>query len=91
MHPQKIIFTKFRSGIDFLGYVIFPYHILPRTKTKRRMIRKIKARIDDFKTGKISEAKVNETIQSYLGHLSHANSYKFRTELKNLIWFWLTE
>lgn len=91
LHPQKIIFTKFQSGIDFLGYVVFPYHILPRTKTKKRMMRKIKAKINEFKTGKISEEKVNETIQSYLGYLSHANAYEFRSELENLIWFWITE
>lgn len=91
IHPDKIIFGKFGSGIDFLGYIIFPYHILPRTKTKRRLLRKIKAKIDGFKTGKISEDSLNQTIQSYLGYLSHANAYKFRQKLENSIWFWLTE
>lgn len=91
LHPNKIIFGKLNSGIDFLGYIIFPYHILPRTKTKRRLLRKIRAKVKDFKLGKISEEKLNETIQSYLGYLGHAKSYKFRNQLKNLIWFWLTE
>lgn len=91
LHPQKIIFGKFRSGIDFLGYVIFPHHNMPRTKTKRRLLRKIKAKIEEFKSGKISEERMNQTIQSYLGYLSHANTYKFKMELENLIWFWMTE
>lgn len=91
LHPQKISFTKFRSGIDFLGYVIFPYHILPRVKTKKRMLRKIKLKIEEFKTGQISEERMNQTIQSYLGYLGHANTHKFRKELENQIWFWLTE
>lgn len=91
IHPQKIIFRKFRSGIDFLGYVIFPDHILPRTKTKRRLLRKIRFKINEFKVGKISEEKMNETIQSYLGYLEHSNAYKFEEELRNLIWFWLKE
>lgn len=91
LHPNKIIFRKLTSGIDFLGYIIFPYHTLPRTKTKRRLIRKIKAKIKDFKSGKISEEKLNETIQSYLGYLGHAKSFKFQNQLQNLIWFWLTE
>jgi len=75
-HPGKIIFRKFRSGIDFLGYVIFPYHIMPRTKTKKRLLRKIKLKIDEFKSGQISHEKMNETIQSYLGYLGHANTYQ---------------
>lgn len=91
LHPQKIIFRKFASGVDFLGYIIFPQYILPRTKTKQRLLRKIKSKIKDFKAGKISKETLNQTIQSYLGYLGHANSYKFREELKNLIWFWLTE
>ncbi len=91
LHPNKVIFQKLSSGIDFLGYVIFPYYMLPRTKTKRRLLRKIKARIGDVKRGKITEEKLDETVQSYLGYLGHAYSYNFRKQLKNLIWFWLTE
>lgn len=91
LHPNKIIFTKFRNGVDFLGYIVFPHYILPRTKTKRRVLRKIKDKIKEYKAGKIPIEKLNQTIQSYLGYLSHADSYKFCNELKNSIWFWLTE
>lgn len=91
IHPQKIIFRKFTSGIDFLGYIIFPKYILPRTKTKRRLIKKIRLRIQEFKSGEITEDRLNSTIQSYLGYLSHSNSHKFQKELLNLIWFWKTE
>lgn len=91
LHPEKIILSKFGSGIDFLGYIIFPKYILPRTKTKRRLIRRIKSKIRDFKAGKITEESLNSTIQSYYGFLAHAATYEFRKELDNLIWFWLTE
>ena len=91
LHPNKIFLRKIKSGVDFLGYVVFLYYILPRTKTKRRLISKIKSRINDYKEVKISEIKLNQTIQSYFGYLSHANSYKLRQELANLIWFWLCQ
>lgn len=91
LHPNKIILSKFRSGVDFLGYIIFPKYILPRTKTKRRLIRKIREKIKDFKAGKITQESLNSTIQSYYGFLSHASTYKFRKDLENLIWFLLTE
>ncbi|KKS14254.1 MAG: Retron-type reverse transcriptase [Candidatus Daviesbacteria bacterium GW2011_GWB1_41_5] len=91
LHPDKILFKKLVGGIDFLGYIIFPYHILPRTKTKRRLIKKIRRRIKEYKRGKITEDILNQTIQSYLGYLTHANTYKFKQKLQNLIWFWLTE
>ena len=91
LHPKKIIINKFRSGVDFLGYIIFPKHILPRTKTRQRLIRKIRGKVYAFKAGKITEESLNQTIQSYFGFLTHANSYKFKEKLQNLIWFWLTE
>ena len=91
LHPNKVIFRKFNSGVDFLGYVIFPHYVLPRTKTKRRLLRKIERRIREYQKGKITMEKLNQTIQSYLGYIGHANTYEFRRNLKNLIWFWLTE
>ncbi len=86
-HPDKIIIRKLSWGIDFLGYVILPHYILPRTKTKRRIFRKLNKKIYDFKKGDISEYSLNQTIQSYLGYLSHSNSYKTTQMLKNQFYF----
>ena len=91
LHPKKIILRKFSSGVDFLGYIIFPKYVLPRTKTKRRLVRKIHAKVKQFKAGEISEESLNQTIQSYYGFLVHANTYEFKQKLQNLIMFWLTE
>lgn len=69
LHPDKIIIRKYNQGIDFLGYVDLPYYMILRTKTKKRMFRKLNS--DNF--------------QSYLGVLSHCNGYKLREELENEI------
>ena len=53
LHPNKVIFRKFNSGVDFLGYVVFPHYVLPRTRTKRRLLRKIKEKIQDYKMGQL--------------------------------------
>ncbi|MBD3282197.1 MAG: hypothetical protein GF387_01145 [Candidatus Portnoybacteria bacterium] len=42
LHLQKVEIRKLSQGVDFLGYVILPYYIILRTKTKKRMFRKIK-------------------------------------------------
>ena len=81
LHPQKVNIRKFSWGIDFLGYVVLPFYILQRRKTKRRIFRKIKSRIQAYQNKQISDYSLNQTIQSYLGHLSHANTYKFRQKL----------
>jgi hypothetical protein len=73
LHPRKITLKKISQGLDFLGYIILPYRIYIRTTTKKRMIRKIK------------EKQKEETLQSYLGVLSHAKTYRLKQFVKRLI------
>ncbi|TSC82888.1 MAG: RNA-directed DNA polymerase (Reverse transcriptase) [Parcubacteria group bacterium Gr01-1014_20] len=75
LHPKKIILEKHHQGTDFLGYIQFPHHRLLRTKTKRRMLKKIKKGVNE------------QSLQSYLGVLSHANGHKISEEIKNLYLF----
>lgn len=83
LHPKKISLRRLEWGIDFLGYIVLPHCILPRTKTKKRIFNKLKIKIDDD--------NFNQSSQSYLGYLSHANSYKLTKKLKNEIWLWIAE
>ena len=64
LHPDKIFIKTLCSGIDFLGWVNFKNFRVLRTKTKRKMFKKIR------------ENPAKEIINSYLGLLSHGNSKK---------------
>jgi len=86
LHPSKVVLRKYHAGVDFLGYVLLPRAILLRTKTKRRMFKKVRKRILDYKREVISEQQLMQTINSYLAVLSHANSFKLRRELMHMIW-----
>ena len=66
LHPQKIFLKTIYSGLDFLGWVNFPDHRVLRSSTKRRMFRKLK------------ENSNPESLNSYLGLLSHGNAKKLR-------------
>jgi hypothetical protein len=90
LHPNKVGIRKFRQGIDFLGHIIFSKYRLIRLKTKRRMFAKIKYRIEEFKSKKISKLTLEQSLQSYLGVLSHADSFQLKKELINYFWFELT-
>lgn len=91
LHPHKVEIRDYYLGIDFLGYVVFPNFVLPRTKTKRRIFRKIHKKMQLYKINKISGESLNQSIQSYLGYLGHANTYKLTQQLKNRILFWLND
>lgn len=72
LHPDKVFLKTASSGVDFLGWVHFPYHRVLRTTTKKRMFKKLKN----------CEGK-QEVIQSYLGLLSHGNAYELK---EYIIW-----
>lgn len=69
LHPQKVSISTFASGVDFLGWVHFLDYRVLRTATKRRMMKRI------------CEVRKPETLNSYLGLLSHGNTYKLKEEL----------
>jgi RNA-directed DNA polymerase len=74
LHPDKISIGTIVSGIDYLGWVHFPDHRVLRTTTKRRMMQQI-----ERTKGK------NETVQSYLGVMSHGNSRGLRNRVEKLV------
>ena len=72
LHPDKIFIKTVASGVDFLGWVNFPHHRVLRNVTKRRMFKGIRQR------------PKNETLQSYLGLISHGNTFGLKQEVLNL-------
>lgn len=64
LHPDKLYIKTLASGIDFLGWIHFPYHRILRTSTKRRMFSRLK------------QNPTEDSVASYLGLLEHGNTYK---------------
>lgn len=77
LYPDKIIIKRYHQGIDFLGYISFPGYRILRTKTRKRMFKKIKQ--------KINSESFEQTFQSYLGVLKHCNGYKIKEEIINIL------
>ena len=72
LHPQKVSIKTLSSGVDFLGWVNFSDYRVLRTATRKRMKKKI------------GIAPEIETVNSYLGFLSHGNTHKLRKEVLDL-------
>ncbi len=85
LHPNKVEIRKVSQGIDFLGYVILPHAIVLRTKTKRRISRKIKEGAVAYNKKKISQITFQSMINSYLGVFSHVRAKKVTDYLRKII------
>ncbi|MFA5870807.1 MAG: reverse transcriptase/maturase family protein [Candidatus Paceibacterota bacterium] len=73
LHNDKLFIETIGSGVDFLGWVHFSNHRVVRTKTKRRMMK----RIENHPT--------QETINSYLGLLKHGNTEKLKGKIEKIL------
>ncbi len=74
LHPDKVFIKTLASGVDFLGWVHFPDHRVLRTVTKKRMLRNI-----------ITNGGKPESVQSYVGLISHGNSFKISKTITSLL------
>ena len=70
LHPDKVCTKTLASGVDFLGWVHFPYYRVLRTSTRRRMLQRLQAKSN------------KKTIVSYLGLLLHGNGYRLQQEIQ---------
>lgn len=85
IHPDKIIIRKYNQGIDFLGYVVLPYHRALRTKSRRRIFKKIKINKEKLEKGLIDDMAFNQSLQSYYGMLKHCHGRKLKIEVDKIV------
>jgi len=83
LHPEKVTIRKYTQGVDFLGYIVLPHYTKVRQRTIKRISRRIEEKIALYKSGKLEKEKLDATLMSYLGVLSHADTHKFSESLKN--------
>ncbi|MBI2590338.1 MAG: group II intron reverse transcriptase domain-containing protein [Candidatus Blackburnbacteria bacterium] len=81
LHPNKVHLRKLSWGIDFVGYIALPHHQTIRTKTKRRLFKKVKWKVKEYRDGQIKPTALNQSIQSYMGILRHAKTYRLKQKL----------
>jgi retron-type reverse transcriptase len=70
LHPNKVFIKTHASGVDFLGWVNFPYRRVLRTSTKCRMFRRLR------------ENTSKQAVASYLGMLGHGDGYGLASRIK---------
>jgi len=69
------------QGINFLGYRIWKDYRLLRKENAKKMKRRLKAFECKYREGRISLEEIRQSLMSWLGHVSHCNSYNLRRKL----------
>ncbi|MBI4651198.1 group II intron reverse transcriptase domain-containing protein [Candidatus Desantisbacteria bacterium] len=87
LHERKCRIYQIKDGLNFLGYRIFPEYRLLKKDNILRMKRKLKKLSHQYKHGSISLDKIHQSIQSWIGHASHADTYNLRSKLLGSVAF----
>jgi len=75
------IAKKNGRALDFLGYRIYSTHRLLRKCTVKRIKTKLKKYRKQYAAGEIQFSDINQNIQSWLGHASHADAHYLKQAL----------
>ncbi len=78
LNPKRQFVFPVDTGVDFLGYRIFPTHRLVRKSTVYRYTRRLKYLWHNVRERKLPTAKLTASIVAWFGHINHANSYNLK-------------
>jgi retron-type reverse transcriptase len=81
MHPDKTVVVPVNQGVDHLGYRVFPDHRRLRKDNVVRFKRRMVKMQNSYRTGQITLREVNSSVQSWIGHAKHADTYKLREKI----------
>lgn len=80
---NKSRFYPYKMGVNFCGYRIFTTHRLLRTNSKKKIKRNVKHWNKKYINGTLDISTTMQSINSWLGHSNHCNSYKLQQKVLN--------
>ncbi len=87
IHPIKSQLFATEHGANFLGFRVFPDRIKIRQQNLRRGRRRIKKLQVSYSQGKIEWKKVSQSLQSWIAHLNHGDTWQLQNRIFNSLIF----
>ncbi len=81
IHPIKSQLFETKHGASFLGFRIFPDRIRVRNSNLHRARRRLKRLQTDYAQGKINWQDVKQSLNSWVAHLEHGDTWQLRKKI----------
>lgn len=81
LHPRKQSVAPVTSGVDFLGWRVFPDHRLLRRANGVRFSRMMRRMQQEFRCGRTNGESVGRRILGWIGHVRHGDTWGLRSAL----------
>lgn len=80
---NKSKYYPYSMGVNFCGYRIFTTHRLLRVNSKKKIKRNVKSWNRLYSKNKLNISNTMQSINSWIGHSSHCNSYNLQNKILN--------
>lgn len=81
LHEDRAQVFPVKSGIPFLGWRIFPHHRRLRRENVRRAVRRLRRQQRAFARGELGCDELRASVQAWLAHAAHGNTYQLRRRI----------
>ncbi len=81
LNPKKNIIYPAQQGIPFLGFRVYPTHRRLLRSGVKRSRKRLRALRRGYRTGRFSREKINASVQAWLGHVRHGDTWGLRRAL----------
>jgi len=81
IHPIKSQLFETKSGANFLGFRVLPNCIRVRKENLQRARRRLRRMQVQYAKGKIAKQEVSQSIQSWIAHLEHGDTWQLRQKI----------
>ncbi|NJM57724.1 MAG: RNA-directed DNA polymerase [Synechococcales cyanobacterium RU_4_20] len=81
IHPVKSQLFETRHGSNFLGFRVMPDRIRVRKENLRRGRRRLQQLQADYTSGDMSFKQLDQSIQSWIAHLNHGDTWQLRKKI----------
>jgi retron-type reverse transcriptase len=78
IHPVKSQLFETRHGASFVGFRVLPDRIKVRNGNLRRARRRLRNLRRGYRRGEIGLDKVRQSLQSWIGHVQHGDTWRLR-------------
>lgn len=80
---NKSRYYPYKMGVNFCGYRIFTTHSLLRLDSKKKIKRSVKKWNKQYSKNKLDLDKTMQSLNAWIGHSSHCNSYHLQQKIFN--------
>ncbi len=81
LHSVKSQIFATKQGVSFVGFRILPDRIRVRNHNLRQGRKRLQQMLCDYKNGKIELDKISQSIQSWVAHLEHGDTWRLRQKI----------